>query len=243
MAAVTLTIKNDSSSELVFPTASAPIRVAAGQTAELSAAELAGDAFAEALSEEKVSFVIPQDPTTDQINLARSSLDPLVRAFDTRLRSAEEQFELARQSLRHQQEAYNQLWEVGCRNFSTLSHTTGGWSALEQAVTGLVLQHRAENPEVAKKRQQVEGLEAQIKTLDQEDLAASHRSREEWFSDRHARQLELDAATKELLEAKLKVDQADSLADTLKTLRQRVPVVQARTRDEAIGQSIPPIRP
>jgi hypothetical protein len=232
----TLRIKNVTDAELKIETGGAPVTLAANEEKELSEKDLMSRGFAKAIEAGSVSFVIPDDPGQDQIELARKVLPPLVTAMRDGIGNHKNRFEQSQRALLQLREPFNKAWKIAKAHLEVAQTSTSGWLAVKQAVQKLLLDTQEEDSSVKQAREAVESIEQEIDELKNEDLAATGRSLEEWFADRFAKEQALKEAQEAL--AKVSAEKTDPLAIEVASVDGTVAALTALTEDKAIGKEI-----
>lgn len=237
--ATTLKIKNTTAGPLTIKTGGAggDIELAAGEEAPLTAAQLSSKGFAAALEAGSVSFVPVATPSQEEIALAEAVLPPLVMGMRDRVRNLKDRFDRSQKDLLERRKAYNTAWKTAAAYLVQAKAAVPGWPALQAGAKNLLLDTVAESPEIAAAKAEVESLEDEIDTLNNEDLAATGRTLQQWFQDRQAKEVQLLEARK-LLEG-LNAQAAHPLVPVVAEVAGAATAINALTQNAVIGQEIP----
>ena len=233
----TLTIKNESPATLEFATPGGVVKLEAGKSAELTDKQLKSPGFAEAVLAGKASIAPVNNPGKDQTDLAKAVLPAIVTGTGAKVAQLKARFDQSQKELLKLREAFNKTRKLVESNLDTAQSTVTGWPGLRKAVKNLILDTEAESPAVKEKKEALKSIEKELEDLKQEDLAATHRTLEDWFKDRLAK----EQAVKEAREALAKVSQekANPLIVEVETLDASIAAVQAIAKNKAIGKEIP----
>lgn len=235
--ATTLRVKNESGAELEIQTGGAPVKIAAGAEAELTEKQLASKGFSEAVQAGAVSFVNIATPTQEQVELARKILPALVSSIGDRIGNVKGRFEKSQGELLKMRDSFNKSWKVAESQFTVAQASTAGWAAVRKAVKNLLFDTATEDPAVTAKKQEIKDLEDDIVELNNEDLAVSGRTLQEWFTDRNAKEQALTKAKDDL--NKLNAQTSDPLATPVASIDGAVTALTGLTKAKAIGAEIP----
>ncbi len=235
--ATTLKVKNESGAELEIQTGGAPVKIAAGAEADLTEKQLASKGFSEAVQAGTVSFVNIANPTQEQVDLARKILPALVSSLGERISNVKSRFEKSQGELLKMRTSFNKSWKVAESQFTVAQASTAGWANVRKAVKNLLFDTATEDPEVAAKKQEIKELEDDIAELNQEDLAVSGRTLDDWFKDRNGKELALAKAKDDL--SKLNVQASDPLQTPVASIDGAVTALGGLTKAKAIGAEIP----
>ena len=109
--ATTLNVRNESAADIELGKGDAEVTIAAGKDEELEEELLSSSAFAEALADGQLRFVLTQDPDADRISLARRLLPKLIRGLGPRFLALGGRLEVSLHSLDRQRLEYNHSWK------------------------------------------------------------------------------------------------------------------------------------
>jgi len=205
----TLKVKNESKMPLKIDTGGAPIEIAPGAERELTANELKSASFAKALEDGWVSFVKVDQPTEEQIKLARLVLPDLVSAAGDRLAAVKGRFEQSQKELLKLREGYNKAWGLAETYLAGAKSTMPGWPHLKSAAENYLLHAAVEDPKVKELKQTIQDLAEQVAALKQQK-PDTPEALEAWFKNRANTEEQLKQAEAEL--AKMSKAAADPVA-------------------------------
>lgn len=106
----TLRVKNETTIPITLGEGAAAVTIAAGAEGELEEKLLASKAFATALAEGKLSFILTPDPGADKVSLARRIFPRLMRALSPGFLALGGRLDKSFKSLEHRRLVYNHSW-------------------------------------------------------------------------------------------------------------------------------------
>jgi hypothetical protein len=234
----TLTIKNDSDAPLEFTTPGGAVSIAPGKSEDLTEKKLKSPVLADALLSGDASIVPIADPTKEgKSDLARAVLPAIVAGTGAKLAKLKTRFDQSQKELIKLRESFNKTRKQVEASLDEAQGSLSGWPGVRKAVKNLILDAEAEDPAVKEKKDALAALEAELKALKSEDLAATGRSLEDWYKDRVAKEQAVKDAAAAL--AKIAKEKANPLAGQLDALDVGVAGVQAIVKSKVIGKEIP----
>ena len=232
-----LTIKNESGTKLEIQTPGGLLKLGPGESADVTEKHLKAQALADALYAGKASIGPTANPSKEQVDLAKAVLPPLVIGAGAKLIQAKGRFDQSQKELLKLREAFNKTWKGAESNLTSAQEATTGWPSLRKAVKGLILDSDVEPDVVKEKKDALKALEAELNALKNEDLAVTHRTLEEWYLDRAAKEQQVKAAREAL--AKVSKEKANPLFAKIETVEANIATAQAIAKNKAIGKEIP----
>ena len=237
----TLTVKNNTGEDLAFKTPAGVVKVKAGATSDLTDKQLSAPVLVDAVASGQISFLPPADePNWDEIVLARSVLPPIVRGTASKLTQLTTRFEKSRSDLVRLREAFNSARSVVAAQLDAAKAAVKGWPELEKAVQAFIVATEQENAEEKKAKEELKAAEKKLDELKEEDLQTSHRTLEQWYTDRVAQ----ETAVREAREAErtIRKTHENPLVPEVRLLTLAVANLQAIVKEGVIGPEIPELK-
>jgi len=236
-----LTVKNNSGAELTLTTPDGAVKVKAAASEDLTERQLTAPSVVDALGSGKLSIVTPGDePSWDEIALAQTVLPPIVRGTATKLTQLNARFVKSQSALKELGLAFNRARGAVEANLDAAQAAVKGWPDLEKAVQVFVVATEQESAEEKKAKEELNAAQKQLDDLKDEDLTATQRTLEEWYTDRVAKEVAVQKA-REAVDKIVKAG-ANPLVQEVKTLSVTIANLQAIVRDNAIGKPIPELK-
>jgi DNA repair ATPase RecN len=229
--ATTLKLKNESQEvvTLIRPGGTDKLTIDPGTEADVEEPLLSADLLRPLVKAGRLSFVPIQDATSDQAQLARRVLSPLLNSFGAQIIGLGGEVATCIKTMKQLRDNYNASWDAHNKTLRDAKPEAEAADRFAKSVEALL----ATDPE----RKEVERLKAKVAALEKEDLkAAGARSADEYYKDRQATERELAAAEAALVKAEREV--ADRHGATIKSLKAAADGLKQLEPKKAIGDRL-----
>lgn len=229
---VQLKVKNEHTASVdIVPDNKTPkVTIAAGSEASLGPEHLTSKSLAVLMEEGKISFVKDPATTPEQFRMGRLMVGPLIKRLGQRRLTLHSQLKSNKKSLATARDSYNNNWTATEKTVQNAKASATPTARVLDAAK-FYLTSKPEEDAIAQ-------IQADIATLEAEDLSVTGRTLQEWYADRQAKQAELEAAQKDLAAVKTQV--ANPLKDLITGLETASVDFAAADPATDIGSKIAP---